>query len=651
MNSEKHPDVSIIIVNYNVAYFLEQCLNSVFAALKNCSGEVFVVDNNSIDNSVELVREKFPQVHLMANKENLGFSKANNQAMRKAKGRYVLLLNPDTVVEEDTFSQCIDFMDSHPEAGGLGVRMIDGKGNFLPESKRGLPTPSVAFYKIFGISRLFPKSKRFGKYHLGYLNEFETNEVEVLSGAFMWMRKSALDKVGLLDEAFFMYGEDIDLSYRIQLGGYKNFYFPKTQIIHYKGESTKKSSINYVFVFYRAMVIFAKKHFSQKNAELFSFLINLAIYFRAGIAIANRFVRKAVLPLFDFTVIVGTLLLYTGIWEKEHISFPQEILFYAIPAYVIIWMINVLYSGGYDKPVKMIHFFKGTIIGTLIILAIYALLPKDVQFSRLFILLGAVTVFLYYVISRFVFSFIWKDKFDLKGVRNKVYGIIGSVDEVNRVVEILKTSANNIQKIHRISPTEEKQDGDTGTISQLDQIVHIHHIDEVIFCAKDNSAERIIKWMSKIASDELEFKIAQPNSLYLIGSNSVDTSGDVYMLEIDKITEAKQKRNKRSLDVLLSILMLLFSPIILWLYKNKRTFLLNCWLILIGKKSFVGYAVFHDDNGKKLPAIKKGILSPILKEDSAVADHVYKQNILYARNYSVLKDVKVISEKWKELDQ
>jgi hypothetical protein len=157
--------------------------------------------------------------------------------------------------------------------------------------------------------------------------------------------------------------------------------------------------------------------------------------------------------------------------------------------------------------------------------------------------------------------------------------------------------------------------------------------------------------MSKIASDELEFKIAQPNSLYLIGSNSVDTSGDVYMLEIDKITEAKQKRNKRSLDVLLSILMLLFSPIILWLYKNKRTFLLNCWLILIGKKSFVGYAVFHDDNGKKLPAIKKGILSPILKEDSAVADHVYKQNILYARNYSVLKDVKVISEKWKELDQ
>ncbi|MBI3237444.1 MAG: glycosyltransferase family 2 protein, partial [Flavobacteriia bacterium] len=297
--NKQHPKIAVIIVNYNVTFFLEQCLNSVARAMEQEPAEVWVVDNNSVDGSVEMVAEKFPWVKLIANKDNKGFSKANNQAMLLSQCKYQLLLNPDTVVEEDTLKKVVDYMDEHPNVGGLGVRMVDGKGKFLPESKRGLPTPAVAFYKIFGISRIFPRSKRFGRYHLGNLSEFETNEIEILSGAFMLMRKEALDKVGLLDEDFFMYGEDIDLSYRIIKGGYKNVYFPETRIIHYKGESTKKSSVNYVFVFYRAMVIFARKHFSQKNAKLFSFLINSAIYFRASLAIASRFIKKSMLPLVD----------------------------------------------------------------------------------------------------------------------------------------------------------------------------------------------------------------------------------------------------------------------------------------------------------------------------------------------------------------
>jgi O-antigen biosynthesis protein len=188
--------------------------------------EVYVVDNNSVDGSIEMVAEKFPWVKLIANKDNTGFSKANNQAMRVAQGEYVLLLNPDTVIEEDTLVKIVDFMDQHPEAGGLGVKMVDGKGKFLPESKRGLPTPETSFYKIFGVSRLFPKSKKFNRYHLGNLDNDSTHEIEILSGAFMMMRKKALDQVGLLDEAFFMYGEDIDLSWRIIQGGWKNYYYP-----------------------------------------------------------------------------------------------------------------------------------------------------------------------------------------------------------------------------------------------------------------------------------------------------------------------------------------------------------------------------------------------------------------------------------------
>ena len=241
--------LSIIIVNYNVQHFLEQCLQSVFTALKNVQGEVWVIDNNSVDGSVEMVREKFPDVKLFESKDNLGFSKGNNLAMRQSKGEYTLLLNPDTLVEEDTFEKVLSFMDKNSDIGGLGVKMVDGKGNFLPESKRSLPTPSVAFYKIFGLSSLFPKSKRFGKYHCGHIDDNQTHEIEILSGAFMLMRKEALDKVGFLDEDFFMYGEDIDLSWRLIKAGYKNYYFADTRIIHYKGESTKKSSVNYVFVF------------------------------------------------------------------------------------------------------------------------------------------------------------------------------------------------------------------------------------------------------------------------------------------------------------------------------------------------------------------------------------------------------------------
>jgi cellulose synthase/poly-beta-1,6-N-acetylglucosamine synthase-like glycosyltransferase len=239
-------------------------------------------------------------------------------------------------------------MDHHPEAGGLGVKMIDGKGNFLPESKRGLPSPSVAFFKIFGLSALFPKSRLFGKYHLGFLDKNKTHQVDVLAGAFMLLRKATLDKIGLLDETFFMYGEDIDLSYRITRGGYKNYYFPEARIIHYKGESTSKSSINYVIVFYKAMIIFASKHFSQSNAKLFSFFISIAIYLRAGIAILNRFVKNITLPAIDAILFFTGMFLLKMYWESsvKELDYPPEFMMVVVPIYIFIWLISIFLSGG-----------------------------------------------------------------------------------------------------------------------------------------------------------------------------------------------------------------------------------------------------------------------------------------------------------------
>ncbi len=651
MNHNYTHKISVIIVNYNVEFFLEQCLNSVKKALNGINGQVFVVDNNSIDGSVDMVRRKFPEYNLIANKDNKGFSKANNQAILLSDAEYILLLNPDTVVEEDTFTKVISFMDAHPDAGGLGVRMLDGKGKFLPESKRGLPTPAVAFYKIFGLSRLFPRSKKFGQYHLGHLSEFETNEADILSGAFMLMRREALDKVGLLDEAFFMYGEDIDLSYRIIKGGYKNYYFPETRIIHYKGESTKKSSVNYVFVFYRAMVIFAQKHFSEKNARLFSILINAAIYFRASLAIFARFIKRATLPVIDFALITGGLVALTNQWSKSHIDFPEQILKIAIPCYAMVWMISILFNGGYDKPLKLLKYLRGTIVGTIIILVVYALLPKDWQFSRLYILTGSVWIVFYYLLSRFFLHFAIGEQFSLIAKKNKKFAIVGFSDEFKRVSDILKQTNEKIDLIEHVSPGEDKEPGAVGTLNQLDQITHIHGINEIIFCAKDTSAQTIIHWMSGIDSTKTDFKIAQPDSLSLIGSNSIETAGDLYVLNINAITKAENIRTKRTFDLIVSTVLLISAPVMIFFYIDKAKYLRNILKVLSGKHSFVGYDMNDSSSVFNLPRIKSGVLNPsdtLSFSDDSLTD---KLNLIYARDYSVQKDLSIVLKAWRKLDR
>ncbi|MFO7827657.1 MAG: glycosyltransferase, partial [Bacteroidales bacterium] len=448
--------LSVIIVNYNVKHFLEQCLISVYKALKDLDSEVFVVDNNSVDGSCAMIKEKFNQVNLIENKKNFGFSYANNQAIKIAKGEYILLLNPDTVVEEDSFLKCIQFMDTHSDAGGLSVKMIDGKGRFLPESKRALPSPAVAFYKIFGLSKLFPRSKTFARYHLGHLKNDETNEIEILPGAFMFLRKQTLKKTGLLDENFFMYGEDIDLSYRITQAGYKNYYFPETTIIHYKGESTKKGSLNYVFVFYRAMIIFAKKHFSKKNARLFSYLINAAIYFRAFIAILNRFIKRLFLPLLDMLSFFAGFYFIKPFWEQYKFngqgSYPDEFIFMIVPIYIFIWLISIWFSGGYLKQLRTKNVFKGIITGSIIILIFYALLPTNLRFSRALIIIGTVSSFITALINRLIVHYIpyFPHQFFKKN-RIKIV-LAGQKEEIERVKKLISEIDISIEIIGAVAP-------------------------------------------------------------------------------------------------------------------------------------------------------------------------------------------------------
>ncbi len=290
--------LSIIIVSYNVKYFLEHCLCSVRKAVKaewredggrEC--EVIVVDNASTDQTIEYLKPKYPFVRFIGNTENVGFARANNQALHLVNGKYVLFLNPDTIIPEDCFSKCLAFMDAHPLAGALGVRMIDGKGQFLKESKRGFPSPWAAFCKMSGLTALFPKSEFYAKYYLGHLNSSQTHVIDALAGAFMFCKKTVLDKTKGFDEQFFMYAEDLDLSYRMQRAGFKNYYYPGCTIIHFKGESTNKD-FRYVKLFYKAMGQFANKHFRGRFADLWLTMLDAAIGLRGAAAAAQRFFIK-----------------------------------------------------------------------------------------------------------------------------------------------------------------------------------------------------------------------------------------------------------------------------------------------------------------------------------------------------------------------
>lgn len=284
--------LSVIIVNYNVKYYLDQCIRSVLRAFEemNTPAEIIVVDNHSADGSVDYLEQRYPQklypmVRFVRSAHNLGFARANNIAIRQSRGEYVLLLNPDTIVGEDALKASVDFMDAHEDAGAVGVRMLGAQGRRAMESRRGLPTPMVSFFKMLGFCNRWPHHRLFGKYYMGYLPWDEPCQIEVVSGAYCMLRRKALDEVGLLDEDFFMYGEDIDLSYRVLNGGYHNYYLP-VDILHYKGESTQKSSFRYVHVFYEAMLIFFRKHYSGMTF-LLSLPIKTAIYAKALMALVG----------------------------------------------------------------------------------------------------------------------------------------------------------------------------------------------------------------------------------------------------------------------------------------------------------------------------------------------------------------------------
>lgn len=644
--------ISIIIVNYNVKFFLEQALLAVRRATPGMEVEIWVVDNASKDGSVQMVQERFPEVKLIANERNVGFSQANNQAIRQAQGQYVLLLNPDTVIAEDTLAICVDFMEKHPEAGALGVKMIDGSGTFLPESKRGFPSPFVAFCKTFGLSRFFPKSRLFNRYHLGYLSKDENHAVDILSGAFMFMRKAALDQVGLLDEQFFMYGEDIDLSYRIQQAGFKNYYLADTQIIHYKGESTKKGSVNYVRIFYQAMILFARKHFQGGNARSFVLMLQLAIYFRAALTLVSNFFRRAWWPLLDALALYGGLSFLKKFWAIYHFHnpdhFENSFLYFNAPLYTGIWLLALFFSGAYDRRTNLWQIVRGILIGTVAIAAIYGFLNVEYRSSRALIVLGSIWALVVVPLLRALISALGRGNFSLDELAEKRIALVGSIDETRRAEAILQAIGIRKKTIGLIAPQGDPAEEHLylGSLASLADLQELFKLDEVIFCSKDLSHRSIIATMENLGK-QLDYKILPTHSDSIIGSSHKDLNGELYRLDSSyNIARPENRRNKRLLDVVLAIVLLPSFPLSIFLAKHKQRLWAHAWPVLLGQKTWVGYTQAEAE----LPKLKTGVLSPvdIVSVPGLNPMVQYKLNQQYARDYSVSEDLRILWGYWKK---
>lgn len=587
--------LSIVIVNYNVKEFLTQCLDSIFKSQTQYDYEVIIVDNSSKDSGRDQICATFEHIIWVENIENVGFGRANNQGFSLAKGVYTLILNPDTVLQEDTIEKCVSYLIAHPKVGGLGIKGIDGSGQFLPESKRALPTPLVALWKITGLSSIFPKSSVFARYHLGHLSPEENHEVDILVGCFMMIPTKLLLSVGGFDPQYFMYGEDIDLSYELQKTGHKNIYFSESQIIHYKGESTKRGSLNYVRMFYKAMVLFAKKQFTGSSAAAYSLLIYLGIYLRAALAIAARLGKSTLTPLLDAVVLYAILNTIKSYWEQNHRfihggSYPDLYTYTIQGSYVLAWLFGLWLSGVYFKNNRPIVMVRSMIATTLILGFFYGLLPEELRFSRALLMLGALGGLSAMLGWRAVLSVVsGKSMFEgaPKQPRILFFGAKSS-----------KIALDDILHASGITPSfyweEEPKFDDEDWLLKLKALVHLHRINELIVDISQVSNQRLIGILTSLG-EQTSVKSLLPENKYIIGSDSSLTQGETYR-KSQQTADPQYLRQRRVFEITATSLLITLAPLTLvFAIATGRFNAWKLWIrysadVLTGKRSLVGYS-------------------------------------------------------------
>ncbi len=696
-------DLSIIIVNYNVREFLEQALNSIKKAVEGVDTEIFVVDNNSHDGSVRMLREKYPEVILIANKKNTGFALANNQAVRISKGKFLLLINPDTIVKEDTFTKMLDFFREHPDAGLAGCKILNPDGTLQLACRRSIPTPFIAFTRLFGLSRLFPKSKLFGRYNLTYLDPDETTEVEAVSGSFMMVRKTALDEVGLLDEQFFMYGEDLDWMYRFSLKGWKIYYVPATSIIHFKGESAKKSRFDPLLAFYRSMDIFVHKHYKDKYGYGSFFLIRLAILFQAVISFSKYFSGLIFYPLIDLLFINAALISAIILRFNGFVPLPvyydwrSYFIVLGIPSAIIMTLLfkNRIYS---KFPLSAGKTLSAVFWGAVVISSL-TFFFNSYAFSRLAVIyFTLICMFLltgWRLLIRLIKGFTKVSGLNIRNLQSFSHNtiIVGDLKNCLKVFKKLKKHGYTNIKLIVPDLKDEKTplevDG-TPLIEpdrNLYDIITEQKIREVIFAAPLKTYDKIIEVSAFKYSEDVQFKLIPDSMEVLIGKSSIDRIENLPVIDIElKINDPFNRILKRLFDIIVAsfylfIYFISFCTVLLFkrpklkkeqyltLYsevfqirepeKDSDRFArkvcryLKMWHVFKGNLSIVGGMWIKSENEKSsnvILAVKSGIinLTSGLEAFDYNGSSSHNAELYYMQNFSLFLDMQIINRYFKK---
>ena len=668
------PDVSVIIVNYNVREFLEQALESVERAGAGLSVETFVVDNDSADGSAQMVRERFPDVRLIENEENVGFATANNQAIREASGRHLLILNPDTLLQEDTLRTLVRFMDEHPDAGAAGCSILNPDGTFAPESRRSFPTPSVAFYRLTGLSRFFPRSRIFGRYNLNYLPIDQESEVDALSGSCMMVRHAALyengrmaergngraealsqEGAGLFDEAFFMYGEDLDWCYRIQQQGWKIYYTPETQIIHYKGESTKKGELRYVRLFYGAMLRFVEKHFSgnpetgllrRNSSRLLALCIRLGILVHALLTFVTRAFTTVGPVLLDFLLVFGMMAGAARLWSA---GFGSSFYLVVTPAYTIAAVLGVALFGGYRRGHRL-HLrpvFTG-LAGALLVVATISFFVRDIAFSRAVLLLGFMGTGVLLVAKRLL------QRIRTKDLRRTL--LVGSPNEASRLRRLVGRSMRPSTLLLGYVGDKPRHDGNDsiphlGHLRHLRDLVRLQAADDVVFAADTLSNTAILGHMRQLRDLPVQFKILASGRDRIIGKASVEDFSVPFMSAERAVAPLRSPLSRRLLEVPVALVSMAIHPPLKLAARITSSRRLRAIAsvtarmpsVLAGRRALVGYDTAHHHPPEDW-GLQPGIVSILdtipNPPDSIVETH--RAYWFYARNQSLTLDLEIL---------
>jgi O-antigen biosynthesis protein len=649
-------DLSIIIVNYNVKEFLQNLIHSISKSSPKISREIIIVDNASNDGSVEFIKEKFPEVNLIANNKNLGFSKANNIGMKLAKGKYILLLNPDTFVSEDTFEKMIEFFDSKPEVGLAGCKILNPDGTLQLACRRSFPGPWTSFCKVTGLSKLFSKTRLFAKYNLTYLNSDQTYEVDAISGSFMMFRKELYEKIGGLDENFFMYGEDLDFCYRTQKSGYKVYYVHSTQIVHYKGESTKRSSLDETKIFYNAMHLFVKKHLS--GSFLVGIILQSAIAFRKLFAFLGKHKIALLAILLDFifydlTVAVSekTYILFKRRWAGFP-SFSLPII-YTVPALIHIMITWI--TGNYNRNKFTIFKNYGAIIISFFFVASLSFFFKEFAYSRGVIVLTYVSLFFSLTLWRICAKLILNLSSSKQNVQNRTL-IVGINTHAITVANKLKLKHTDLHNVIGLISTTNKEVGRVidglkvlGGIEYINKVIMENRINEVIFSSFELSYSQIMTIVAKSHTDNIDFKLIGNNLDFLIGKTSISILDDTPLIEISyNISNPLIKFIKGVFDFLISLIVLIFIYPFIYLLVHLtgkqsefQEFILKIPKVIIGEFSLVGPR--ENVNLNEIFLGKKGLTGLWFIEGSSEKDSE-KLNIYYAKNQNIWLDIEILGK-------